>query len=91
MVRSPSVRNTDTTKANTRRTQLADEHALDLYNLVENDLQYDLIAHNIKVTRYQIVKILNEKGYLTRMDKPWTINAVKRAYNRIEERGLADE
>ena len=83
-------RNTDTAKANARRTELADEFALKVFNLVA-DFQYDLSADNLPVNYYQIAKFLNRKGYKTRFGKPWQVNSVKGVFERVRDRGLVDQ
>lgn len=83
-------RNTDTAKANARRTELADEFALKIVLLVMEDLRYDLFANNLQFTEYQIAKILNSKGYKTRFGKLWQQNSVRAIFDRVFKLGVID-
>ena len=93
MKKSSPVRNTDTTKANAKRVTLANEFALKIYKLVEEELQYDILANaNFReINNYQIAKALNDNGHKTRTGREWTQNTVKLIYQRVKERGLADD
>jgi len=85
-----SKRNTDTTNANAKRSELADKFAMEIYTMLVDDIQYDLNNENLLLNFYQFAKRLNEKGIKTRTGGSWTLNSMKNVLKRVKDRNLLE-